>query len=124
MKMKEIDKRRRGLMDTSSPVRPGDFPLGSHQSRAAARSLLDNFGGDIAPNLSVVFYEPGERNFDGTLGEPVRTGSNHAIVFGGRKPDIHVNRFAEESLDEFETRATQIMCDSRGRGKPRGIRFE
>jgi hypothetical protein len=124
MKMKELDRRKLGLTDTESPARPGDFPIGSPQSRAAARSKLENWSGDPAPNLSLIYYEPGERRDDGTLDAPVRTDSNHAIIFGGNKPELHVNRFADESLNAFEARATQIMSDSRGRGKPRGAIFE
>jgi|SRR5665213_2274126 len=114
--MKEMDKRKRRLTDTELPVRPGDFPLGSPQSRAAARTLLDNFGGDIAPNLLIEFYEPGELHDDGTSDAPVRVQPRRAVIFGGgNKPDIHVNCFADEFLQAFEDRATQIMVHSRGR---------
>lgn len=121
--MQGFRNRKPSLPDTDLPL-PGDFPLGSPQSRAAARTRLENWAGDVAPNLSLIYYEPGERDFDGTLGAPVRTDSNHAIVFGGGKPDVHVTRLAGESLAGFEVRATQIMSGTRGRGKPRSVRFE
>jgi hypothetical protein len=114
MKVKELDRRKLGLTDTDSSVRPGDFPIGSRASRAAARIKLENWGGDVAPNLSLVFYES-----DGS-----RTEANFATIDGGNKPPIHVNRLQGETFDEFQLRVETIMAGSRGRGKPRGAIFQ
>jgi hypothetical protein len=124
MKMQEFRKWKPVLMGTDSTARPGDFPLGSPQSRAAARSKLESLGGEVAPNISFVFYEPGERNADGTLGAPVRVDANHATIDGGNRPAIEVDRSPGEELDEFELRVSKIMSESRDRGKPRGALLE
>jgi hypothetical protein len=122
--MQEFYGRKPVLTGTDSTARPGDFPIGSAQSRAAARSKLESFGREIAPNISVVFYEPGERSADGTLGPPVRVEANRTTVDGGNKPPFIVDRRLDESLDAFEKRVAQIMSDSRGRGKPRVALFD
>jgi hypothetical protein len=112
--MQDFRSRKPVLGATDSPARPGDFPIGSPQSRAAARTKLENWGGEVAPNLSLVFYES-----DGS-----RVDANHAIIDGGNKPVLRVDRCASESLEEFHLRVEKIMADSRGRGRPRGALFE
>jgi hypothetical protein len=123
VKMKDFGSRKPNVTDPDLAVRPGDFPVGSNASRAAARIKLEQWSGDPAPNLSLVFYESGERHEDGTLGAPVRTDAKIAIIEGGKKPAIHVDRLASESLDEFHLRVGKIMSESRGRGKPRAAFF-
>jgi len=111
--MNNFGRRKPDLRDTDSPVRPGDFPIGSKASRAAARMKLENLGGEVAPNLSVVFYEP-----DGS-----RVEGNHAIIDGGNKPPLRVDRMPGETLDRFQIRVENIMVESRGRGRPRSAIF-
>lgn len=121
--MRDFTRRKLELPATDSPVRPGDFPIGSTQSRAAARSKLENLGCPVAPNLSFIFYKPGERTADG-VGPPVKVDANHATIEGGNQPTIHVDRDPGESLEAFETRANKIMEQSRRRGRPRTALFE
>jgi hypothetical protein len=126
MKMWEFRRRKPVLTGTHSTARPGDFPIGSLKSRAAARRKLESLGGEVAPNISIGFCEPGERNPDGTLGAPVKVDANYAVIEGGNLDGryIEVDRLADESLDEFEVRVMKIMAESRGWGLPRTALFE
>jgi hypothetical protein len=122
--MKDFRSRKPELMDTELAVQPGDFPIGSPASRAAARSLLEGLGGPLAPSISVFLYRVGERDAHGVLGPPVKINSNRARIDGGNKPEIFVQRLPDETLDAFEIRVGRLMAESRGRGKPRAALFE
>jgi hypothetical protein len=111
--MKDFGRDKGGLPDTDfSGPRPGDFPLYSPASRAAARAVLERLGSiDRPPNLVIVFMEPSP---DG----PRQCDSVRATVDGGDMPTVEFERLPEESLSEFQARAEASMRHTR---RPRGL---
>jgi hypothetical protein len=82
-------------------VLPGDFPLGSTESRAAARALAERF--PPPPDIITHFYKPvldaeGNHVYGGQRCDSVRASVDH----GGTRTDY--DRKPGESLADFENR--------------------
>lgn len=91
--MTENSENGQSLPDTLS-----GSPLGSPESRAAARLLVND--PSRPPSLLVLFVEPPPRDDKGRpLGPPVRCAVHHADVNGKR-----LVRGKTESLEHFEAR--------------------
>jgi hypothetical protein len=98
-----IEKARQNgsPLDTDSPL-PSDYPIGSIESRAAARRQLESSG--EPPSIEFHFVRP------------VRDGDGNN-VYGGEECDSHrakiddvvVERRPEESLAEFKARVSDLI---------------
>jgi hypothetical protein len=97
-------------LERSGP-RPEQFPIGSLESRAAARALLET--NRPAPHIFIVFYRPSENG-------PVKIDAHHARIDGGQLPPIELVRDLGETLQEFESRVADSLPV---RGLPRGVVF-
>jgi hypothetical protein len=96
--MVENPRRTGRPLDTNLPL-PSEYAIGSVESRAAARALLESK--DTLPNLSFVFVAPGPRDGNGKM-----------LIPGGIRCDTHratcsgkvFTRNDGETREEFEAR--------------------
>ncbi len=97
--MIEKSKPDNDLPDTPSLA---EFPIGSPESRAAARRLLE--AGSIR-HIKSFYVEAGERDSEGRMiGPPRECDPVRAKVEGGGLPDAIYTRLESETAAQFEAR--------------------
>jgi hypothetical protein len=118
--MSNIDRTNSRLSETNP--NPGNFPLGSMESRAAARARLAALASaNPGPHIITFFYEAGERDASGCpIGEPVKCESVFAKMSDGDRPYIEYRRLDGESWEEFQVRVLDALPHD---GKTRVVTF-
>lgn len=112
--MVENTERDPELPDTPDP---SHFPIGSAESRAAMRLVLESGG---TPHIESYFVEPGEVSEYFPSGAPKRCESVRAEVRGGDLPDANYERREGETSAVFEKR---VWDDLPALGQMRVVTF-
>jgi hypothetical protein len=89
--------------DDNSPdtPSPGEFPLQSPESRAAARRLVESGG---TPHIDSHLVKCGEKSEKFPSGAPVRVESVRAVVSCFEKENVTYTLLAGETSEAFERR--------------------
>jgi hypothetical protein len=97
--MADKSERDLGLRDTPNPA---DFPIGSPESRAAARRFLHSGSARI---IKAYCVEASERDADGgAIGPPRECDPMGATLKGFNAPHMEYRRGDDETAAEFESR--------------------
>jgi hypothetical protein len=90
-----VTQNNRTHSDVPEQISPGDFPVGSDESRAAARAVVEGIGG-VPPTLVVTFVKANLiQNPDGQL----KHGSPILARLRGQRPNESRDAFIERTLD-------------------------
>lgn len=124
-KWRHLSEKRRSLPATVSGPRPGDFPLGSLESRAAARASIiegDSTGDPtkLTP-LELAFSEHEDPGVGQCMLELARTVIQRAEIFGLTLPSVeeirHANAVVRVANELCDGQFSQICNSNRGEEK-------